>query len=217
MQSAIDRCDFTFNLLAPILNSSTGKTSIPVEWTDLSNFSLGATSAEYDVLEYRNRVLGLAWYSGKISLDNSLVDNPEFAQEIFLAEAAHMVDFFYMTDAMRDRIVAVYESADGHGWFDVGGYNDWFGESWMSGFTLAFSDITPTISMTHEVTREKAREFRTILGVVEPEVEKPREFFRTRRGKKYHDIHQGLVQSELLTKERAEESGLRPCGRCKPQ
>jgi hypothetical protein len=102
--------------------------------------------------------LGLAWYSGKISIEQSLINEPDVAREVFLAEGAHMLDFFFMTSEHRRKIFSVYhegsEDAHGHDWFDdqedVGDPNvrnpdywSWVGESFMSGFIFAYAPDLP--------------------------------------------------------------------------
>lgn len=118
-----------------------------------------------DPLEVRGRILGLAYYSGRIEVDISLTG--EFLAEVLLSELAHMIDFFGMVD--RDRIEiwnAVhagttldlpddYDVNDGivlgnvpghdHSWFDIGVYYSWVGEAWMGLFVRSWSDITVTI------------------------------------------------------------------------
>lgn len=136
---------------------------------------------------FRSRVLGLAWYSGKVSLENTLESDPELAKEVFLAEGAHMVDFFYMTEDHRRKVWnAVHDDAadlpegtpvgngtdlgHGHGWFDVGGYYSWVGEAFMGLFIKAFSDLPVTINFDHPATPEAAAETRVaFLGTETPE------------------------------------------------
>lgn len=166
---ALDRCTFPFSEVA------TNKV-IPVEWQDLSRYA--ATLEEQALegghnhihedgdtghpIEARHRVLGLAWYSGKVTLDESLIHDPILAMEVFLSEGAHMLDFFWMED--RERMVvwnALHPDTedlpldtnveDGtiiggtEGWFDVGPYRSWVGEAWMGLFTKAYSDIPVSI------------------------------------------------------------------------
>lgn len=191
--AALDKCDFPWEHL----NVAT----IPVEWADLSAYG-AAQEAEHALhtrasgevdhthdhtglfdpmvreVDGRSRVLGLAWYSGKVSLDLELVNNPLLAQEVFLSEAAHMTDFFWMDDPLR---VAVWNAAHpdehdlpldanvedavdlghGHSWFDVGGYYTWLGEWYMGAFVLGFSEGIPvTIEFDHPLTQEAATEVR---------------------------------------------------------
>lgn len=142
---------------------------------------------------FRSRVLGLAWYSGKVTLEVTMEQEPELAKEVFLAEGAHMVDFFYMTDEHRRLVwnavhtdvedlppgISIQDGVDlghGHGWFDVGGYYSWVGEAFMGLFIKAFSDLPVTIRFDHPATSEAARETReAFLGVETPDtpVEEP--------------------------------------------
>ena len=137
-------------------------------------------------IAYRSRVLGLAWYSGKITMEQSLVDHPELAGEVFLAEGAHMVDFFYMTNDMRIAIwnavhpegqhipagTNIQDGVDlghGHGWFDMATYREWVGEEFMGLFVRTFSDLPVTIPFAHgwdEDATDQVR--RALLGEPEP-------------------------------------------------
>lgn len=187
VRRAIDRCDFPFEKLVPKLKSDALKEAIPVEWADLSRYLnfVAAPSSETNVphihvheggdtghgILHRNRVLGLAWYSGRVSLDISLEATPELAQEVFLSEAAHMVDFFYINDTQREAIWDAYHSGQdtqqghhGHDWFDVGTYWDYVGESLMSGFVMAYSDVAVSLdSFNHKSTPDTANAIRRIL------------------------------------------------------
>jgi hypothetical protein len=187
VESALNRCDFPFDKLKPKLLSEARKSSIPVEWADLSRYasSVDAPSAftaaphihahegddsGHGIL-YRNRVLGLAWYSGKVSLDISLESQSELAQEVMLSEGAHMVDFFYMTEDHREAIWDAYHPGldtskghHGHDWFDAGGYQDFVGESFMAGFTKAYSDVDVVLEQfTHKSTQEAVAGIRRVL------------------------------------------------------
>lgn len=198
VREALDRCDFPFQ--------DYGTAIVPVEWADLSVYgAVGASSPadsfgsetkhakvrhhetedgkEYDTLEVRKRVLGLAWYSGKITLEQRLVSNPLLGMEVFLSEGAHMVDFENiggMTDRQRVAIwnavhpphqqlpldTDIRDGVDlghGHGWFDVGTYRSWVGEAWMGLFTKAFSDIPVTITFDHPATDAAAHEVRHVF------------------------------------------------------
>jgi hypothetical protein len=174
VQQALDRCDFPWELLRLRLQATTGRSTIPVEWADLSRWA----QAEGDAVGHqpgvhplapRGRTLGLAWYSGKVSLDLSLEAEPELAGEVFLAEAAHMTDFFWMSDAQRAAVYAVFHGGQtaehGHGWFDVGGYRDWVGEAYMGGFIQAFSDYPVTIAFTHAAPEAIGPQVRQVLGL----------------------------------------------------
>lgn len=120
-------------------------------------------------IAYRERTLGLAWYSGKVSIDISLESNPTLAKEVFLSEGAHMVDFFFMTDKQRTEIFNAFHgntaapAPHGHGWFDVGGYNTWVGEAFMGGFVKAYSPFPVTIPFVHPPTDYTSKRIREIL------------------------------------------------------
>jgi hypothetical protein len=229
-QSALDRCDFPFELIVPNLREQTGQDAVPVEWTDLSRYARAA-SAEgfhthvYDsegnrghLLAARRRALGLAWYSGKVSIERSLVDNPELAQEVFLSEAAHMVDFFWMTEAQRDTILAIYHDEHGehgHTWFDSPSYWDDAGESFMAGFVMGFSDLTPSIGdFSHKTTPARAAAIRALL-LPEPEPEPVPVYLKTRYGRVYH--REGCWRLCLFkTTPITDTARLRPCKSCRP-
>lgn len=189
IQEALDRCDFPFELLLPELQSEVNRKAIPVEFDDLSRYRARARdlndfeanahndghgdSGHIDVKEgddsahgimFREQVLGLAWYSGKVTIEKSLVNNPQLAQEVFLCEGAHMTDFFYLTEYHRRQILSYYGATN---WFEEAGendYEDWVGESFMIAFTRAFSDIDPRIDQfTFQTTEEIALRVRELL------------------------------------------------------
>ena len=272
VRQALDQCDFPFDRLAPKLKADTGRTSIPVEWADLSQWGAQTTKTaddhhddyshdhthdnvpgeeKADPLEARGRVLGLAWYSGKVSLDLSLESDPRLAWEVFLAEGAHMVDFFYMTDAHREAVWDIFHpggsdniGGHGHGWFDVATYRDFVGESFMGGFIHAYAPSVPvTIAFTHASNLEIGRQIRAALTpeLVEPPVVEPEpqpeppplppggpdsgggsnRYFVIEDKKAFHDTHKIRNLSKKVTYfdtyQQAVDSGLRPCGVCKPQ
>lgn len=170
-------------------------------------------------LAYRQRVLGLAWYSGKISIAAELVEEPTLAQEVMLAEGSHMVDFFYMTDEHRKELFKVFHSGSdaphGHEWFDNASYWDDVGEAFMAGFCYAYSDLIPDdSSFSHRATPAIGQQIRSILT---PQAfDDP--FFATRRSKVFHDEHHTLSrQITFPTYKQAAASGRRPCGTCKPR
>lgn len=234
VERALSRCDYDFSALVPGLRAQTGRERIPVEWADLSRWGMASVQVldgsgneqpihgphahddgdEAHIVEARGRVLGLAWYDGRISLDLSLEAEPDLAQEVLLAEAAHMVDFFALTDQQRDDIFLAFHGnlteEHGHGWFDQGAYGEWVGEAWMAGWTLAFSDVTPTIVMAHALSREDARRLlRPILGYDRVK--------RTKRGRRYHRPTSRLGPAAYLVPlAEARASGLVPCRTCRP-
>lgn len=194
IERALGRCDFPFDKLR--------KQNIPVEFADLSRYNVAAMkgghahvhedgdtghvlAAEFDG---RRAALGLAWYSGKISIEQRIENDPELAAEVFLAEGAHMVDFFYMTKDHKRQIFAAYhggsDTAHGHDWFDdeegVGddsvrdtNYWGWVGESFMSGFIHAYAPSQPQPMearqpWVHRTTPEIASRIREILTPAPP-------------------------------------------------
>lgn len=120
-------------------------------------------------IAFRERTLGLAWYSGKVTMDISLESDPLLAKEVFLSEGAHMIDFFFMTDQQRTDIFNAFHGsktkapAHGHAWFDVGGYNTWVGEAFMGGFVKAYSPFPVTIPFVHPPTAYTTKRIREIL------------------------------------------------------
>lgn len=226
------RCDYPWARLLPGLRAATGRETIPVEWADLSRWA-GAITAEghahvhedgdtAHVLEARARVLGLAWYSGRVQVEATLTG--DVAAEVLLSEAAHMVDFFALTDPQR---VAVWnalhgpghrlpEDADvtdavdlghGHGWFDVGPYGAWIGEALMEAFVRAFSDVPVTIALGHPTDAAAAAQVRTALLADRPP------YFGIDGSPVYHDSHRGIDRdAEWWTR----PPDRRPCGTCRP-
>jgi hypothetical protein len=228
VQQAVDRMTFPFDVLLPGLRAAVGRDTIPVDWADLSQWA-GASAAasdhdhgdhdQPDPLEARGRVLGLAWYSGRVSLDVSLESDPELAVEVFASEGAHMVDFFWMTDAHRRAVWnALHSSAEdlpadahvtdatdlghGHGWFDVGGYRSWVGEAWMGLFVRAYSDAPVTIPFDHPPTDAAVAEVRAALTP----------YFASSTGT-VHDQHRRIRPVRYLA---AVPAGAATCRVCRP-
>lgn len=243
VQRALDACDFPFDLLRPSLERE-GKQSIAVEWADLSRYTHGADSHEHAdeahtvsrEVDGRMRVLGLFYLPPhtKVVLDSSLVNHPVLAQEVFLAEGAHAVDYHYMVERGLRRHVwnalhiddhdldldaIVPEAGDighGHSWFDgPGGYSTWAGEAFMEAFTRAFAPSIPvTIQLAHPVSAEAAAEIRAALL---PEPTSGRFFWSGGRSKVVHDEHRGIEPVEWFDAlAAAEADGLRPCRVCRP-
>lgn len=201
VQRAVDRCDMDYSKLAPSLQRE-GKTQIAVDWEDLSRYAASDGKGHdhvHDgdavahpierVVEGRRRVLGLFYLPPytRIVLDVGLEQHPELAQEVFLAEGAHAVDYHYMTPEHRRLFTnsvhtqQLPEGAntadgaafnlDGHrcSWFDVGSYADWVGEAFMEGFIEATSDVRCTIQLNHPVGPEDRAVIRGFLGIDVPE------------------------------------------------
>ncbi len=118
---------------------------ITIEVTDLSSYGARAAgdhdhvdhvhTEEYDLLGYRGRVLGLFWYSGKIQIDISLVDDYPLFGEVLWSELAHAVDRFELDPERRRKIWALFhygqtetsEHSASHGWFETP-FSEWTGE-----------------------------------------------------------------------------------------
>lgn len=270
IQRALAACDFPFDALAPSLHAE-GKTSIAVEWADLSRSARaggsghhhdepapeappaepgghshedGVHSVEREV-DGRSRVLGLFYLPPytRVVLDLSLEQNPALAIEVFLAEAAHAVDYHYMVPrgGMRRAVWnalhsipgpagdPIPESGDvdhGHSWFDgPAGYSSWVGEAFMEAFVEAFAPSVPvTIQLAHPVSPDMAALVRTALlaPLAPPPPESPPppppgRVYRGRYRAVYHDSHARIQPVEwYASAEVAEAAGLRACRTCKP-
>jgi hypothetical protein len=250
VRDALASCDFPFERLAPQLRSEAGRDSIPVEWADLSRYAASNEAAPGEhihvhehgdtghpierVVGGRARVLGLAWYSGRVTLDLSLERDPRLAAEVFLAEGAHMVDFFYMTDQHRRAIVNTLHhdqlpdnhpiidgqplGLDGHecGWFDVGPYGMWVGESLMEALIESFLNVKVTIQLGHPVSPVAASYIRRVLLCPV--------LVGTAGGKTYHRPSCPFIRPSWVLAEfdwphplDAERDGRRSCRVCRPK
>ncbi len=125
------------------------------------------------VVEARGRVAGLAWTDGRIMLAPWLEAQPVTAVEVFLAEAAHQVDFFAVTPDQRRHLFALFHAGDGtphadHGWFEEAGSSDywsWVGEcvdeettalshrGWVGPDELEVGDEILTFDLETQTTR----------------------------------------------------------------
>jgi hypothetical protein len=240
VRHALDNTNFDFDLLKPGLISQTGRDYIPVLFSDLSRWQMRLdagmmphshpASEHHDhesphtitrIVSGRNRVLGLAWYSGKVEIERTCP--PNLAAEVFLAEGAHMVDFFYMTPKMREDIFNIYHNGESvkhdHGWFEETGNDDywsWVGESFMYGFMAAFSRIPFTgDAFHHRTTTEIGRK---IFEVFNP----PDEVARNKRSSIVHRMrswHEQQIpdgnQENIKTLKYALGKGYRACKTCR--
>lgn len=242
--AALDLCDFPFDRLAPSL-AREGRASIRVEWADLSRYRAGghAHIRDGDAIAYpierevetRARVLGLFYLppNTKIVLDTTLTAHPALAHEVFLAEAAHAVDYHYMTADHRRAVVDalhvedlpagadVSDTArfrlDGHvcGWFADGiPYQWWCGEAMMEAFTEAFAPAVPvTVSLAHPVTAAIAAQVRRILLDDAQAV-----YQGPASSRVYHDTHKGIAPGRVFASAQdAQAAGLRACKVCRPR
>lgn len=244
VRAALAACDFPFDELRPSLERE-GKTAIDVEWTDLSRYTHGAEGHEHAEgahtitrpIDGRMRVLGLFYLPPytKVVLDTGLTSRPLLAQEVFLAEGAHAVDYHYalpyglrpaIWNALHEAHEDVPEGFDmpesgdvdhGHSWFDgPGGYATWVGEAFMEAFTRAFAPSAPvTIQLAHPVSVEAAAQIRAALLDEAPVAEPV--YQGSPRSKVFHDSHQRIEPTRWFDSPAdAIDAGLRPCKVCKP-
>lgn len=165
VQGTLNACRYPFGRIGE---------RVPVAVSDLSRFSAAVAKSkgghahvhsdegeEGHLLGFREAALGLYWLptaahpAGRIELHSGVMDDVPLAQEVFLAEAAHAVDYGVpLTNEQRAAIMKAYHDANPHdhppgnphGWFEEGGeqdYWDWIGESFMSGFMAAFAPKLP--------------------------------------------------------------------------
>ncbi len=189
VKGALKACDFPFGRIRRL----TGK-KVPVTVGDTSRFSQAAASGHdhhddqhshgvHVLADHRNAALGLYWLptraypAGRVELSDRIMGNVALAQEVFLAEAAHAVDYGSLTDRDRERIFAIVHggSSDPHGthgwWEERGGqgyWDDWVGEVFMSLFMRAFAPSLPRPMearqpWAHKVTDEMAAQTRRYL------------------------------------------------------
>lgn len=235
IRDALARSDFPWERLAPGLKEQTGRDAIPVEWADLSRYASAFEAHDHShvhegtdeahIIEGREggrrAAWGLAWYSGRITIERKLVDRPKVAQDVFLSEVAHMVDFFYLSPEQRVALFGLYHGGEvpphDHGWFEETGnpsYWAWVGESFMAGFVYAFSDLEPySAEMFDHPSTPEMRE--PIRAIVLGETAHP--VFGLARSSVFHDEHAGIRRDVVWsTRDEAVAAGRRPCGVCKP-
>lgn len=241
IEQAVARCTFDFTRLLPGLRATVRRDVIPVTWEDLSRMTRSADSVtiaepvrRHDDHEHAERraTLGLFYYSGRIVMHAGLVDQPLLAQEVFLAEAAHAADRFFMRPEHRRAIWALWHPGEqtdqhdqAHGWAVP--FSEWTGEmdqpgrpevgyfdsgleAWMATFTRAFSDITPTLesAFAHRLPTGTEAKVRDLLAPP---------YFALAGSKVFHDQHRRIgTERAFETRDAAAAAGLRPCGVCKP-
>jgi hypothetical protein len=194
VQGALNACDYPF-----IRIRRATRLRVPVTVADTSRYSAAAAADGddhdhaddhaqgvhplTDPADARRVALGLFWLpttahpAGRIQLSPDLMGDIPLAQEVFLAEAAHAVDYGVMNDAQRAELFAIVHGGDTtphgtHGWWEErGGQNywaDWVGETFMALFMRAFAPSLPRPlearqPWTHRVTDEMARQARAVL------------------------------------------------------
>lgn len=233
---AIAQTTFPWELLGPGLQARTGKTSIPVVFSDLSarGYVYGGyvyilTSDHVDATA-RRAVWGLAWSDGRIEIERTL--NREQAQTTWVCEAMHELDWFFMSGAQREAIWRAYHASAGpvaahagHGWFEEAGsrsYGSWVGESLMIGGVRAFSSFTVADQFEHQSTPQVVAAIREALL--------PDPVLRIRGYGRYHrercrfirraiSIGRSTANGGLVFYRHwlaAEQSRLTPCRVCRP-
>lgn len=187
IQGALNACDYPFIRI----RRRTGK-RVPVTIGDTSRSAAATASEAHDNgqafhalndPENRRAALGLFWLptaehpAGRIEVSREIMDDVPLAQEVFLAEAAHAVDYGAMTDEQRTALFAIVHHGEPaphgtHGWWEErGGQNywaDWVGEVWMNLFLRSFAPSLPRPlearqPWEHRVDDEMARQAREVL------------------------------------------------------
>lgn len=184
VQQALNACTYPFIRI----RRATGK-RVPVTVADTSRYVEHTGTADgqaWDAFqdEARQAALGLYWLptaehpAGRVELSTAVMDDVPLAQEVFLAEAAHAVDYGAMTDAQRQAVFTALHGGDPtphgtHGWWEERGgrnyWSDWTGEVFMAAFARAFAPTLPRPlearqPWAHKVTDEMAAQVRAVLG-----------------------------------------------------
>lgn len=148
IEKAVAATRFDPELMRPKLKALTGKSQIDVYFRNLGS-SIGGTAST----------------TGDVELNTSLSDLA--TQQVFVMEGyAHMADFFYLTDAQRKAIYALWHpnGPDGHSWFEPSSYWNQVGESLMDLFVWAFTPWETQNSFVHKPTRALANLLPAIYG-----------------------------------------------------
>ena len=209
VEEIIKNATFPWERLLPEIRRQRGSDNIPVYSLDLSRFKSQLEKDEHHIhdeegnhghiVKVRNAVLGVFWLDGRIGIEQS-IDDKELVQEVFMAEAAHSIDYFLpLTDDQKLQIMKLFhpEGPDQHTWWEVQDYGKEYyslvGESFMALCCHAYTDLTPwQNSFHHKATEEMKHDVYRILGVW-PEGEEPVEpivdpilLYKLKCGKKAH-------------------------------
>jgi hypothetical protein len=191
IQGALNVCDY------PMTRIRRAKgVRVPVTVADTSRFTAARAGGDghdhdhsegvhplTDPADMRRAALGLFWLptvahpAGRIEVSDKIMGDVALAQEVFLAEAAHSIDYGAMNDTQRAAIFAIVHHGDPtphgtHGWWEERGgqnyWSDWVGETFMSLFMRAFAPSLPRPlearqPWTHRVTDEMAAQARLAL------------------------------------------------------
>ncbi len=164
IQKALNECDYPF-----INIRRKHGVRIPVNVTTL-RYAAKSKSSDHGEHDHshgfhelvnptnRKQALGLYWLPtttfpvGRIEVAVEIMNDPDLAREVFLAEAAHAVDYGILTVPERQSLYTIVHHGDptGHGthgwWEEEGGNNywgDWVGEVFMALFMRAFAPSLP--------------------------------------------------------------------------
>lgn len=198
---AVREIKFPWLWLRPKLASEYGKQQIPVRTSDLSKYGLDLPDAhehEHEIAEEtvhvhikdkaghighlisppgRAWIAGLCWSNGLIEIDPRA--DGQLAKDVFASEAAHAVDFFWMTipflsitqevTPMRRAIWAAFhggkvEDHPGHSWWEPADYANQVGEGWMALFQHAFAPYEPWQGgWSHRSTKAMGDQIRPVV------------------------------------------------------
>lgn len=156
---ALGKTRFDWERLRPGLRDQTGKRSISVRFGFDRPGTVEALSSGRAHMLAQEEALGLAWTDGAIDIAAPLKDQPQLAGEVFMAEAAHMIDFFLLTDSDREQISSAFGTS---GWWE-GAYEDQVGEAFMGAFIAAFTEFEPTLEPLRQLTPKIIETVRTVL------------------------------------------------------
>lgn len=172
----------------------------------------------------RNYIFGVMYpASGRLYIDNYLVQRPDMAAATVSAEIAHDVDYFLpLTDDQRNQIMALLHpnGPDEHSWWEKQDYGveyfDLVGESFMILFTDAYSDIPfgNRDDFSHPGNPLLAPQIRKIIGVERTDavIEPAKEYFKTVSSKTYHSKKHGNMKIGIS--KITDIRGLKPCKIC---
>lgn len=154
IQAALNACDYP---LGRIRRASGVRVPVTVEDTSRYANTVGI-HALHPEGDHRAAALGLYWLptsqypAGRIVVGTSAINNVDLAREVFLAEAAHCVDYRVMTDAQRSAVFTILHGGNPadhgtHGWWEEKGgedyWADWAGEAFMGLFVRSFAPLLP--------------------------------------------------------------------------
>jgi len=156
--------------------STPGKTVIPVNVRSLANFAQEAAAngwiegIHYHAIrvnpltgklvshddavtsgivesDVASAVYGLFWFYGLVEVEETLVQTPILFIEVFLAEGAHAIDFYYMLPTGKRGVIhaIMCSGHTKHAWFQPTPYFEMPGEGFMAFPIAGFSDVPVTL------------------------------------------------------------------------